>query len=103
MRRPTLVPFQGKAPELPIPDSAKPQERRCLTGHCGPARGAAEPSPHLVLARRAEHPLFRKVEVYSARNVLHAFRLTSPAEVDDAFAALVAEAYAVGRQEHLRH
>ena len=58
---------------------------------------------HLVLARRAEHPLFRKVEVYSARNVLHAFRLTSPAEVDDAFAALVAEAYAVGRQEHLRH
>ena len=56
-----------------------------------------------MLARRAEHPLFRKVEVYSARNVLHAFRLTSPAEVDDAFAALVAEAYAVGRQEHLRH
>ena len=50
---------------------------------------------HLVLARRAEHPLFRKVEVYSARNVLHAFRLTSPADVDDAFAALVAEAYAV--------
>jgi hypothetical protein len=58
---------------------------------------------HLVLARRAEHPLFRKVEVYSAGNVLHAFRLTSPAEVDDAFVALVAEAYAVGRQEHLRH
>ncbi len=46
---------------------------------------------------------FRKVEVYSARNVLHAFRLTSPAEVDDAFAALVAEAYAVGRQEYLPH
>jgi hypothetical protein len=49
---------------------------------------------HLVLARQAEHPLFRKVEVYSARNVLHAFGLTSPAEVDDAFAALVVEAYA---------
>jgi len=57
---------------------------------------------HLVLARQAHHPLFRKVEVYSARNVLHAFRLTSPAEVDDAFAALVVEAYAVGRQKHLR-
>lgn len=57
---------------------------------------------HLVLARQAEHPLFRRVEVYSARNVLHAFRLTSPSEVDDGFAALVVEAYAVGRQEHLR-
>jgi hypothetical protein len=28
--------------------------------------------------------------------------LTSPSEVDDAFAALVVEAYAVARQEHLR-
>jgi len=57
---------------------------------------------HLVLARRAEHPRFRKVEVYSPRNVLHAFRLTSPSEVDESFAALVVEAYAVGQQERLR-
>jgi hypothetical protein len=57
---------------------------------------------HLVLARRAAHPAVRRVEVYSPRNVVHAFRLTGPADVDPAFAALVAEAYAVGRQEHLR-
>ena len=57
---------------------------------------------HLVLARKADHPLFRKVEVYSAHNVLHAFRLTSPSDVDNAFAALLVEAYGVGRQEHLR-
>jgi Domain of unknown function (DUF5655) len=57
---------------------------------------------HLVLARKADHPLFRKVEVYSAHNVLHAFRLTTPSDVDNAFAALLVEAYGVGRQEHVR-
>src|SRR4051812_43271182 len=30
---------------------------------------------HLVLAAPAEHPAFRRVEVFSPRNVLHAFRL----------------------------
>jgi hypothetical protein len=39
--------------------------------------------------------------VYSARNVLHAFRLLSPADVDDQFAAWLTEAYDVGRQRHL--
>jgi hypothetical protein len=57
---------------------------------------------HLVLARQAAHPAIRRVEVYSPRNVLHAFRLTGPDDVDPPFAALVAEAYAVGRHEHLR-
>jgi uncharacterized protein DUF5655 len=57
---------------------------------------------HLVLARRAVHPAVRRVEVYSPRNVLHGFRLTGPDQVDPPFAALLAEAYAVGRQEHLR-
>jgi len=57
---------------------------------------------HLVLARKADHPLFRKVEVYSAHHVLHAFRLTTPSDVDNAFAALLVEAYGVGRQEHVR-
>jgi hypothetical protein len=56
---------------------------------------------HLVLARRVESPRFIRVETYSPRNVLHAFRLTAPAEVDDEFAALLGEAYRVGRQEHL--
>jgi hypothetical protein len=36
---------------------------------------------HLVLARRVESPRFRRIEAYSPRNVLHAFRLTSPDEV----------------------
>ena len=48
---------------------------------------------HLVLARRIDSPRFRKIEVYSPRNILHAFRLTSPAEVDEEFAAWLAEAY----------
>ncbi len=57
---------------------------------------------HLVLARTVESPRFRKVEVYSPRNVLHTFRLTGPAEVDDEFTGWLGEAYQVGRQEHRR-
>jgi len=56
---------------------------------------------HLVLARRVDSPRFTRVETYSPRNVLHAFRLTAPDEVDDEFAAWLGEAYRVGRQEHL--
>jgi hypothetical protein len=57
---------------------------------------------HLVLAREAEHPAVRRVELYSPRNILHAFRLTGPDDVDGPFEALIAEAYAVGQQHHLR-
>ena len=35
-------------------------------------------------------------------NVLHAFRLASPAEVDAQFSRWLAEAYQVGAQQHLR-
>jgi hypothetical protein len=56
---------------------------------------------HLVLARRVDSPRFRRIEEYSPRNILHAFRLTAPAEVDTEFAAWLAEAYAVGEQRHL--
>jgi hypothetical protein len=56
---------------------------------------------HLVLARRIDSPRFRKVETYSARNILHAFRLTSPDDVDAEFTAWLAEAYRVGEQRHL--
>ena len=56
---------------------------------------------HLVLSRRIDSPRFRRIEEYSARNILHAFRLTSPADVDEEFAAFLAEAYAVGEQRHL--
>ena len=57
---------------------------------------------HVVLARELASPRFRRVQVFSARNVLHAFRLHDPAEVDDEVAAWLAEAYGVGRQDHLR-
>ena len=47
-------------------------------------------------------PRFRRIEVFSPRNVLHAFRLHAPGEVDDEVEAWLAEAYRVGAQEHLR-
>jgi hypothetical protein len=57
---------------------------------------------HLVLARQIDSPRFLRVEVFSPRNVLHSFRLTSPADVDDEFTAWLTEAYHVGQQHHLR-
>lgn len=57
---------------------------------------------HLVLARRVDSARFHSVEAFSPRNVLHAFRLRSPDEVDAEFAGWLAEAYRVGEQRHLR-
>ena len=57
---------------------------------------------HVVLARRLDHPRFRRVEEYSARNVLHAFRLLGPDDVDADVRSWLAEAYRVGQQKHLR-
>jgi len=56
---------------------------------------------HLVLARRIDSPRFLRVDTLSPRNVVHAFRLTAPAEVDREFTAWLAEAYQVGAQQHL--
>ena len=56
---------------------------------------------HVVLARRLEAPRFRRIETFSPRNHLHAFRLASPDEVDDEVSAWFAEAYLVGEQRHL--
>ena len=55
---------------------------------------------HFVLARRAETPLFAKIETISARNHVHHFRIDRPEEVE-ALEPFAREAYAVGRQEHL--
>ena len=55
---------------------------------------------HFVLARRAESPLFAKIETISPRNHVHHFRLDQP-EAVAALEAFGREAYAVGRQEHL--
>ena len=57
---------------------------------------------HVVLARRLEHPRFRKVTTFSPRNHLHEFRLTHPREVDAELKAWLAEAYLVGDQRHLK-
>jgi hypothetical protein len=57
---------------------------------------------HVVLARRLEHPRFRRVETFSPRNHLHAFRLTQPGDIDADFRAWLKEAYSVGAQEHLK-
>ena len=57
---------------------------------------------HLVLARRIASPRFLRVEAFSPRNVVHAFRLDSPAAVDEEFPGWRAEAYQVGLQHHLR-
>ncbi len=56
---------------------------------------------HLVLAERCDSPRFAKIETYSPRNHVHVFRLTDVAQLDAEFAAFIALACAVGRQEHL--
>lgn len=56
---------------------------------------------HLVLARRVEDPLFRRIESLSPRNHVHHFRLRSPDDLTPRFDALLREAYAVGEQKHL--
>jgi Domain of unknown function (DUF5655) len=56
---------------------------------------------HVVLARRLENPRFRRIETFSPRNHLHAFRIESLDEIDDEVAAWFAEAYRVGEQCHL--
>jgi hypothetical protein len=56
---------------------------------------------HVVLARRLENPRFRRIETFSPRNRLHAFRFESLDDIDDEVAAWFAEAYQVGEQRHL--
>jgi hypothetical protein len=56
---------------------------------------------HVVLARRLDSPRFRRVDIYSPRNVVHLFRLAGPSEVDDEVRSWLAEAYEVGEQRHL--
>ena len=57
---------------------------------------------HFVFARRVEHPRFLRVETFSPRNHLHAFRLDTLQDLDSQFAGWAREAYAAGEQKHLR-
>ncbi len=63
--------------------------------------GAGTLDAHVVLARRLEHPRFRRIESISPRNHVHYFRIRSVAELDDEVAGWLREAYAVGEQLHL--
>jgi uncharacterized protein DUF5655 len=56
---------------------------------------------HVVLARRLENRRFRRIQTFSPRNHLHAFRFESVNEIDAEVAAWFAEAYRVGEQRHL--
>ncbi len=47
---------------------------------------------HLVLARQIVSPRFLRVQELSPHNVVHTFRLTSPADVDAQFVTWLAEA-----------
>ena len=57
---------------------------------------------HVVLARRLDHPRFLKIETFSPRNHLHAFRIAQANEIDEVFRGWLAEAYLVGDQQHVR-
>jgi hypothetical protein len=79
--------------------------RQWLDGHLVLARRVEEPVFRRIeepVFRRIEEPVFRRIEEYSPRNVVHVFRLAGPQDVDERFRQLLAEAYRVGRQEHLR-
>jgi hypothetical protein len=51
---------------------------------------------YLWLRRRAEHPMIRRVEMHVFRDYGHVFRLCGPDDLDEAFVALLGEAYALG-------
>ncbi|MGH8834012.1 MAG: DUF5655 domain-containing protein [Actinomycetes bacterium] len=56
---------------------------------------------HVVLAERLDSPRFTRVETYSPRNILHAFRLDRADQVDAEVRDWLARAYRVGQQQHL--
>ena len=56
---------------------------------------------HLVLAQRRESPIFTRIETFSPRNHLHAFRIEKTSDISDELRRYLREAYAVGEQQHL--
>jgi hypothetical protein len=56
---------------------------------------------HLILSERHPANCFAKIETFSPRNHLHAFRLERQTQLDDQFRFYVGLAYRVGQQEHL--
>lgn len=56
---------------------------------------------HLVLAKSTPSAKFTRIESLSPRNHVHHFRLESAEFIDAEFLAMLAQAYAVGNQDHL--
>lgn len=54
---------------------------------------------HLILARTIPSPRWSRIEAFSPQNILHAFWLDYPGEVDGAFVDWLWEAYEVGCQK----
>jgi hypothetical protein len=55
------------------------------------------------LTRPVQHTKLRRTELIPPNTFVHHFRFKQPAELDDAFMAIVREGYSVGRQDHLEH
>jgi hypothetical protein len=53
----------------------------------------------LWLKRRVDSARFHKIEFIPPSDYIHSFRVTRPEDLDEVVAALLREAYAVGRQE----
>ena len=51
---------------------------------------------YLWLKRRAAHPAIQRIEMQVFRDYGHVFRLKHPADLDEALAALLQEAYVLG-------
>ena len=100
MSAPLMLEVDGVSNSFTIPSVRRDTVREHVLAAFMPRRHWL--NGHLVLARRIDSPRFLRVDTFSPRNVLHAFRLTSPSEVDEQFTAWLAEAYQVGAQQHLR-
>jgi hypothetical protein len=55
------------------------------------------------LTRPVQHAKLRRTELIPPSTFVHHFRFKQPAELDDAFMAIIREGYAVGRQDPLEH
>jgi Domain of unknown function (DUF5655) len=74
----------------------------------GSRRGFAGVTPrqtsltgYLDLQRRVVDPRIQRASPYTKRLFVHHFRVVAPEQLDDEFAAWLAEAYAVGQGAHL--
>ena len=60
--------------------------------------GLAAADQQIARGRRLEDPRFTRIETFSPRNHLHAFRLVSVDDVDARFREWMREAYEAGRK-----